>query len=390
MISLGVRRIPCIGHLIHNAVLKSLKEERILQILEKCRTIVSLFHRSYNYKAQLLKNQKELGLQQHQLVNDVSTRWGSKYKMARRIRDQLTALNRIFLGDRKYQDLHIDISETKVLDQILSGLSGFEMLTDLLSGEKEVTVSSAIPLLRHIYKLCSVQDEDEVISIGIKATILSYVASKLKEDEETEKEKEARLKKGQLEPPKILLFLRVAEVIDPRYLSVSTCGQTAAMKEWLSWPDLDEVKKEIIALGVDIWAAGECDVKTLAAPATSLKPEIGKRKSLATLLLPSSDTGEAVMAPELTPAQRLAREIEFYLQLVAPPGTEILPWWSRHTAELPMLSNLARYILSACATSVTSERLFSLAGHIVSKRRNALKPSLVNQLVFLSFNQPSA
>jgi hypothetical protein len=84
---------------------------------------------------------------------------------------------------------------------------------------------------------------------------------------------------------------------------------------------------------------------------------------------------------------KILRELEFYLQLgAADEATDVLQWWKAHKTELPMLSAISRYVLSACATSVASERLFSLSGHVVSKRRNALKPTLVNQLVFLAFN----
>jgi hypothetical protein len=80
-------------------------------------------------------------------------------------------------------------------------------------------------------------------------------------------------------------------------------------------------------------------------------------------------------------------ELKFYLSLPTLASSEdVLVWWRSHAKDLPMLSGLARYVLSACATSVPSERLFSLSGHIVTKRRNALKPSMVDMLVFLAFN----
>lgn len=86
-------------------------------------------------------------------------------------------------------------------------------------------------------------------------------------------------------------------------------------------------------------------------------------------------------------ADLVRRELEFYLGLSADESVDILLWWKNHAAELPLLSKLARYVFTACSTSVTSERLFRLSGNIVTKKRNALKPHLVNQLVFLSFNK---
>jgi len=61
-----------------------------------------------------------------------------------------------------------------------------------------------------------------------------------------------------------------------------------------------------------------------------------------------------------------------------------LNWWSgrQHTHE--KLAGIAKKHLSTPATTVPCERLFSLSGHIVQKRRAALAPENVNMLVCLS------
>ena len=47
---------------------------------------------------------------------------------------------------------------------------------------------------------------------------------------------------------------------------------------------------------------------------------------------------------------------------------------------------VAQKYLCVCATSIPAERIFSIAGQIVSDRRSALKPDKVDQLVFLARN----
>lgn len=61
-----------------------------------------------------------------------------------------------------------------------------------------------------------------------------------------------------------------------------------------------------------------------------------------------------------------------------------LQWWSAHSGAYEKLSVLARKYLASPATSVPCERLFSLAGHIVQKKRAALLPENVTKLVCLS------
>jgi len=58
--------------------------------------------------------------------------------------------------------------------------------------------------------------------------------------------------------------------------------------------------------------------------------------------------------------------------------------WRLHAGAHPILPRLAKKYLSSPATTVSCERLFSLSGHIVSKKRASLDPSNVNKLVCLN------
>ena len=61
----------------------------------------------------------------------------------------------------------------------------------------------------------------------------------------------------------------------------------------------------------------------------------------------------------------------------------ILTWWKEHAARFPYLSQLARRYLAMPATSASVERLFSVAGQIVTAKRASLHPDTVTLLVFL-------
>ena len=175
---------------------------------------------------------KDLNIEEKQHINDVATRWGSKRKMLQRVKDLLPASNQVFLTDAKYRDLSVNWEEADTMDSVLRALDGFQYLTDVLSADKEVTVSSYIPLLRHIYQLTTSDDDDDDTSKEIKQVIRDYFHKKLSTQmEQNDKD--------------LLMFLRIAELLDPRYLSVAVAEEDEA-QEWMGWPAKDAVKAHII------------------------------------------------------------------------------------------------------------------------------------------------
>ena len=81
--------------------------------------------------------------------------------------------------------------------------------------------------------------------------------------------------------------------------------------------------------------------------------------------------------------QRIDREIQ-QLTNEVPIGLTEDPsmWWK----ENPLVRNLAARVLTAPPTSVPSVQIFSKAGLVVSKKRAALKPAVVDALIFLNKN----
>jgi len=66
--------------------------------------------------------------------------------------------------------------------------------------------------------------------------------------------------------------------------------------------------------------------------------------------------------------------------------TNILEWWKINEPRFPNLSQLAKAVIGIPATSTPSERLFSVAGNVVSKKRTCLNPENVDIILFLNKN----
>ena len=67
--------------------------------------------------------------------------------------------------------------------------------------------------------------------------------------------------------------------------------------------------------------------------------------------------------------------IRYWESVDASFDIEPLSWWHTHSTEYPVLSKMAKDYLSVQASSVPCEQLFSLAGNVVSKKRNKLSES---------------
>lgn len=63
-----------------------------------------------------------------------------------------------------------------------------------------------------------------------------------------------------------------------------------------------------------------------------------------------------------------------------------LLWWKKHQAAFPYLSSLAKIMLSIPATSASTERHFSEAGVLLTKRKAQLDPLNVEKILFIHSN----
>lgn len=83
------------------------------------------------------------------------------------------------------------------------------------------------------------------------------------------------------------------------------------------------------------------------------------------------------------------RMCELYLSLAILPGEEDpYSWWRSNRLQFPYLAKLAQKYVSAPASSVPSEKLFSGAGQIFSSKRGSLKWEKGKMLLLLKYNMP--
>ncbi len=144
-------------------------------------------------------------------------------------------------------------------------------------------------------------------------------------------------------------------------------------------------------------ATAEVDGIANAASAGNTPQYTGHEGSLLTMLsdivhekIEENSGGHTEQQPGHPDVVSKGQEITAYLSepvlpVRSPDGKanleELTRYWYRHKNEWPALS-----YLSCPPSSVTSERVFSLAGNIVTKKRCALLPGNIGKLAFIKFN----
>jgi len=68
------------------------------------------------------------------------------------------------------------------------------------------------------------------------------------------------------------------------------------------------------------------------------------------------------------------------------PDEDPLSWWKKNETRFPYLARLAKKYLAIQASSASPERLFSIAGNLITDRRSSLTPDHVKEIMFLKSN----
>ena len=172
--------MPCFGHNLDLAITDAIKDDsRISRAIGITRKLITSFSHSWKKRRELTKIQTDLGIPHHSLIIDCQKRWGSSQKMISRILEQEKALRQVLSMDRKTAHLVPTWQDLEVLESINKALASLADFTDILSGEKYVTFSALIPLLKHIIDdLLQHDEEDTTLTTDIKQQTITYMQDK--------------------------------------------------------------------------------------------------------------------------------------------------------------------------------------------------------------------
>lgn len=344
-IVLGIERsryanVRCAAHTIQLSINKALTVASVDKLLVKCRKIVGHFKHSSQMESKLLFKQKELGLGETKVQQDIATRWNSTYIMVQSLLKIREAIDST-LTENPSNVLMLSSSEWEMLDKLATTLKPCLDITELLGGQKYVTGSVVIPAVAHLKRLMTISDDTEPGFISrFKAMLVNDLTERISDWNLYEKYEEAT-------------------ALDPRFKTLRCISEN---KRELVWKrlSLSNLKQQLVS---------------------EKKDNLPKRRKLcfedtSTLLESDQDSANA---------SSIETEIQIYRSLpeLDDDFADPLQWWKIHSLQLPHLATIAKNRLCIPATSVPSERVFSAAGIIVNKLRSSLEHSNVNKLVCL-------
>lgn len=412
---LTFQHIPCLAHTLNLAAKAGLGCTSVAKILGRCRRLVGFFKHSTVATNILTEKQNMLGVPIHKLIQDVDTRWNSTHDMLCRLLEQTPALHAAFTESvirKEARDYLLSPEEQTQAEDLIGVLEPLKTGTKIICQQSSPTISMILPVIRKIETQMQIQRSDSVLISQVKSAVWKNLADRYQQPEKR-------------------MFLIIASLLDPRYKNMPyiVTEQLEEAREVLKSlalakvPTTMEIKKEpgiqenlnneseqandtVDALPplptidevnppLPDTESDDTQVTTLAAASTEIadgtenemKPKKMKMESLvddwfADVVYvrkePGTKTNEEIVNDEI---ERYMREDS------RPNSTESsLHWWKTHEIVFPNLSKVAKKFMSIPATSVPSERVFSLAGLIVNKQRSTLNPNNVDKLVFLNKN----
>lgn len=354
---MGLFNMPCVGHTLNLAVKKSFEINRVARALARIRKLVGHFHRSNKAASRLREKQQLLGIKDHCLINDCVTRWGSTYDMLVRFTEQQQAICAVLLDNREDRQLMPTDEEISIVEELIVILKSFREATEIMSGEKYPSLGIVLPLLKKILSTLIPKEGDISLVREVKNTVRTDLESRYQNDQ-------------------VKRMLRIATFLDPRFKTLPFVETSERL----------EIKMAVVSeLTTFIESKeGSKDAPELPDPDVSVPPK--KKKKLENFL--QDIMGSDGDTTESQPSAIASSEVDRYHTEAPLPLAckNPLTWWKLRATQYVHLSELAKKILCIPATSVPSERVFSVAGNIINEKRSRLKSDNVDKLIFLYEN----
>nr|XP_020643858.1 zinc finger BED domain-containing protein 4 [Pogona vitticeps]XP_020643859.1 zinc finger BED domain-containing protein 4 [Pogona vitticeps]XP_020643860.1 zinc finger BED domain-containing protein 4 [Pogona vitticeps]XP_020643861.1 zinc finger BED domain-containing protein 4 [Pogona vitticeps]XP_020643862.1 zinc finger BED domain-containing protein 4 [Pogona vitticeps]XP_020643864.1 zinc finger BED domain-containing protein 4 [Pogona vitticeps]XP_020643865.1 zinc finger BED domain-containin len=345
--------VQCFGHTINLIVNEAIKSQRMVQnLLSIARKICERVHRSAKAKEKLAELQKEYHLPQHQLIQDVPSKWNTSFHMLERLIEQKRAIDEMSI-ECSFREL-ISCDQWEVMQSVCHALKPFEVASREMSTHMS-TLSQVIPMIHILNRKIELLFEE---TMGIDTMLKSL--------------KEAMVSRlsSTLQDPRYIF----ATLLDPRYKASLFTEEEA-----------EQYKQDLIR-ELEILNATSDDDKPVSSDCGIGSPSKNSYgdNNLWSLM---EDMKKAKVPKEKA---KLPEEmVLLYLEEeVLEHNCDPLTYWNFKKSSWPVLSKLAVRFLGCPPSIVPSERLFSTSNENISFSHSRLAMEHFEKLIFLKVNLP--
>ncbi|XP_077370240.1 E3 SUMO-protein ligase ZBED1-like isoform X2 [Festucalex cinctus] len=370
----GVASQQCAGHMLQLVVNHAMKDPTIDTTLSAARGLVKHIKKSETASTKLKQNQQQMAKPEHNLIQDVAVRWNSSYYMVERLLEQrwlvVATLSDPEVTPCGKHDLYLKKDQWVLLRELKKVLQPYEQATVVLSGQSYFTASVLPPLLKGLLK--STQDR------SFESAAVNLFQDHAEDEILSKWHPEVFQEDGKNVP-------LLAAALDPRFIKLKFLSQVDALKLQAKLQSVAlHMKREQRALQQAVVGQEEGEA--------SVTPPPKGRSVLDTLLGLDSEEEDRKEPPDHQDdddALTVKKEaLMYFFENPIPKDSDPLQWWRFNEARFPTLAALAKSYLAVPATSMPSERLFSVAGDIVNQKRASLAAEHVEMLTFLHYNTP--
>ena len=358
-------RNGCFSHIQSKSSQKALESsETVAKTRKKLRKVARRINKTSKLKSYFKKEQIRRKLKPNTVKQEILTRFECTKTMFRSIlndpnentdelideeksKENVAALNcalKAALSKKDAESLKIKNSEVQVMLNLVPTLDLISEAINVMGGEKYSTSSSTLPWLIKFSEMLQTSDEN-------KGYVNDFIST-LKNDLIPRCRKNLNLK-----------VLIKASFFDKRFSNLNFLDKmTLFSSEKISKEDIHgEIKEEL---------------SSLESPEEEIEFERPAKKIRFLSLLSEDESSGSPNTKD-----------EFHSYLCAeslPSGGDPLTWWRQHKSKYPKLAVLARKYLAVQSSSTASERVMSLMGNILTKKRLSLSDNNFSSLIYLS------
>nr|XP_017025172.1 E3 SUMO-protein ligase ZBED1-like [Drosophila kikkawai] len=340
------RNIPCFAHTVNLVVQDCLKLDCLVPLLAKCKSTVTYF-KSSTIAYKKLRDYQD-GQTKYSLKQEVPTRWNSAYYMIDRILKTHEAIGKVFLNTSKAPQ-PFTVDELDILLDLTKLLAPFDTATKQVSSNTVVTISICIPIACGLmHTLDSVKSELKS-SEGLAACkfLMDNIITRLSKYEERS-------------------ITRIATLIDPRF-------KKQGFRSPFNSGQAEKLLENEMTLLKNL--SHDSVLHAVEPP-----PPLQNNQSQSLFKFVKQNIEEL---PKTKRVDAIVELRQYFNLNHLDENVDPLQYWKHNDSNM---KQLVRKFLCVPATSTESERMFSKAGLIMSKRRASLEAKNLDALLFLQRN----